>query len=171
MNNRFSRTQQAIQTPFEALRNPDQSGNPGIITSTDVQNAIEELSRLVQVSASPGFTWGRSGSVVANAYLLNDSVPSNTSGRVIFLSSAVIQKIFVANQNATAGIVFNIYTHDGNGINLTLLGSVTTTAARTHTFTVSYSVALNKQVAVRVASGSVTATNPVVGCLIRGSIV
>jgi hypothetical protein len=38
----FGRTQQAIQTPFEPLRNPGFGGLPSSFTSTDVQNAIEE---------------------------------------------------------------------------------------------------------------------------------
>ena len=165
----FGRTQTAIQTPFEPLRNPDQSGNPGILSSVDVQNAIEELSRVVQISASPGFTWGRSGSSPANTYLLNDSVASNICGRVVFLLNASIIKIFVSNQSATAGIILEVYSHDGNGIGLTVLGQVTTTAARTHTFTTAFSVAQNKQIAIKVKAGSVAGTNLVVGMILKGT--
>lgn len=38
----FGRTQDCIQTPFEASRNPDVSGGVSPITSTDAQSAIEE---------------------------------------------------------------------------------------------------------------------------------
>lgn len=44
----FGRTQQAIQTPFQPLRNPGFGGVAQPFTSTDVQNAIEEgLSRAI----------------------------------------------------------------------------------------------------------------------------
>ena len=166
----FGRTQTAIQTPFEPERNPDQAGEQSLLTSVDTQNAIEELSHRVEVSASPGFTWGRSGSGAPNTYLLNDSVPSNLSGRTVFLYNASITRIFVANQNATAGIGLNIYSHDGNGVALTLLGVVTTAAVRTNTFVVDFPVAQNKQIAVRLSAGSASSTNIVVGMILKGTI-
>lgn len=139
--------------------------------STEVQGAIEELNYIVATSASPGFTWGRSGNVNQNTWLLNDSVPSNLSGRTVFLNNAVVEKIFIANQDATAGIIIEIYSHDGDSVNLALIGTVTTLATRSNTFTVNLPIALNKQLAMKVASGSATGKNLVTGCLIRGSSV
>lgn len=136
----------------------------------DVQAMLDYLKNKVAVSASPGFTWGRSGTVTASTWLLNDAVPSNTSGRLIFLNSAEIVKVFVANEDPTI-LTMHVYSHDGDSINLTLLGSVTTGATRSETFTVSYPVALNKQIAIRLAPGSASGKNMVVGCLIKGSIV
>lgn len=49
----FGRTQQAIQTPFEPLRNPGFGGGPSPFVSTDVQNAIEEA--LVQAVSNDRF--------------------------------------------------------------------------------------------------------------------
>jgi hypothetical protein len=135
----------------------------------DVQEMLDWLKNQVAISASPGFTWGRSGTVNQNTWLLNDSVPSNLSGRVCFLNSASIIKVFVANQAATAGIVVEVYTHDGNSVNLTLIGSVTTLATRSNTFTVAYPVSLDKQIAIKIANGSPSGANMVVGCLIKGS--
>lgn len=140
-------------------------------TNTDnVQDIIDYLKNALATSVSPGFTWGRSGTVTPLTWLLNDSVPSNLSGRIIFLSSAEIKKVYIANQDATSGIVLGVYSHDGDENNLTLLGSVTTTATRSNTFSVSWSVALNKQIAVKLETGSANAKNVVVGVLIKGSI-
>jgi len=140
-------------------------------TSTDTQAAIEEVQYNVSVSASPGFTWGRSGNVNSNTWMLNDSVPSNVSGRTIFLNDAIIEKVFVANQDATSGIIIEIYSHDGDEINLTLLGSVTTVATRSNTFVVSFAIALNKQLSMKLSNTSSNGKNLVAGVLIKGSLV
>lgn len=118
-------------------------------------------------SASPGFTWGRSGNVSPNAWLTNDSVPSNISGRVNFLTGAIIKRVFVANETA---VVFSVgvYYHEGNEVNLTLAGTVTTTAQRTNTFTTNFSIPDGKQIALRITSGS--AKNVTSGVIISGSL-
>lgn len=139
-------------------------------TSEDTQAAIEEVKASVAASASPGFTWGRSGTVTKNTWLLNDSVPSNTSGRIIALNGAVIKEIFCANEDPTAGIVLGIYQHEGGLVNAILLGAVTTLAQRSNTFSVSFSVTFGKQLAVKLESSSVNAKNIVVGVQIAGSV-
>lgn len=154
----------AKQIPFDKDNDPNCS-----FTSETVQAVVEELCDRIATSASPGFTWGRSGTVTPNTWMLNDSVPSNTSGRTNFLLNAEIQKVFVANEDATAGITLGIYSHEGDEVNLTLLGTVITAAARSNIFTVVYPIALNKQIAIRVLPGSATAKNIVVGVLIKGS--
>jgi hypothetical protein len=138
--------------------------------SDDVQAILDWLKNRVATSASPGLTWGRSGTVNANAWLLNDSVPSNICGRIIFLNSAQATKVYVANQDATAGIVFGVYEHSGDGLNMTLLGTVTTTAVRANTFTVAWNLTFNKQLAVKIQPGSSSAKNPVIGVLIQGTV-
>jgi len=63
---------------------------------------IEELVRQRSgVSASPGFTWGRSGNVPDGAYLLHQSVPSNISGIPVPLASGVITTIFFEQEITT----------------------------------------------------------------------
>jgi len=137
----------------------------------DVQAMLDYLKHSVAVSASPGFTWGRSGNVGPSSWLLNDSVPSNVSGRTIFLISAQILKVYVANQDAQANITFGIYEHSGDGTGMTLLGTVTTAASRSNTFSVAWNVTLNKQLAIKVAStSSASAKNPVVGVLLKGAL-
>jgi hypothetical protein len=134
-----------------------------------IQDAIDNIYQQTQVAASPGFTWGRSGTSTPNTWLLNDSVPSNNSGRTVFLNNAEIQNIFVANQDATAGIDLGIYSHEGDEVNLTLLGTVTTAATRSNTFSVAFSIAVDKQIAIKIMPGSSQSKNIVVGALIRGS--
>lgn len=141
----------------------------GLLTSNDVQDAIDELTNITDVSASPGFTWGRSGNTTAGTWLLNDTVPSNRCGRENFLYNAEIQKVFVANQDATI-IKLGFYWHDGDSNNITLLGTVTTAAQRSNDFDVSWSVARGKQIAVKVEDDSAnSAKEPVVGLLIKGT--
>lgn len=164
MSKRDEFIQVAETVPYDDLLQAPLSG------SDDVQGVIDWLKNKVATSASPGFTWGRSGNVSANTWLLNDSVPSNLSGRVIFLNNAEIKKVFIANQDL-AIIDVGIYTHDGDEINLTLIGSVTTAATRTNTFTVSFPVPINKQIAIKLAAGSNAGKNLVVGCLIKGDLV
>jgi hypothetical protein len=137
----------------------------------DTQAAIEEVNSTVGNTASPGFTWGRSGHVSVGAWLQNETVPSNKSGRTMFLNNAIIKKVFVANEDPDV-ITIEIYTHDGDEVNLTLIGSVTTAALRSNTFSTSFSIPLNKQIAVRLASASANGgKNTVAGILVKGDLV
>ena len=140
------------------------------MTSTEVQAAIEEIKNSIATSASPGFTYGRSGNLPANTWLLNDTVPCNKSGRINFLSSASIVKIFIANELPDI-IKIGIYSHDGNEINLTLLGTVTTAAQNSNTFTVAFAVALGKQIAVKIEGDTASGgKNMDVGLQLKGTI-
>ncbi len=154
----------AGSTPYDDLLQSPTTG------SDDVQAILDYLKNKISTNASPGFTWARSGATPANTWLLNDSVPSNLSGRTNFLSSAQMVRVYIANQDATAGIVLGIYEHSGDGIGMTLLGTVTTAATRSNTFTVAWNLTSNKQLAIQVDSTSVAAKNIVVGVLINGSL-
>ena len=148
----------ARSTPFDNSTNG--------FTSTNVQGAIEE----VQTSASPGYSFGRSGTVSRGTYLLTQSVPSNVSGMWVYIANASIKKVFVTNENTTTYTI-DILSHDGNETNLTLLGSVTVTAAKGAFFTVSWPVATNKQLAVRLSSTSANpAKNILVGLELSGTV-
>lgn len=130
----------------------------------------EAVNQIFATSASPGFSWGRSGTVTKGAWLQNDTVPSNVSGRTVFLAGAVIKKIFVANEDPVA-LKIELYHHDGAGVALTLLGSVTTGAVRTSKFDVTIAVPVDKQLALRVASDSPNqGKNLVAGVIIAGTL-
>ena len=130
----------------------------------------EELVRsITAISVSPGFTWGRSGNISRGTYLLNDTVPSNNVGRVVPISSGVIEKVFIALEVA-ATVTFDIQKR--TGATLTTLGSVTITSARTTTVDTSIAVTFGDEIAIRVAPGSTDAAkNPVLGVIIKGSLV
>lgn len=141
--------------------------NTGTGLQDDRVVTFKDLTTAIATSASPGFTWGRSGSSGSGTWLQNESVPSNKAGRACFLDNAFMKKIFVANEDAAIFTV-GIYTHDGNEANLTQIGTVTTLAVRTNSFSVSLAVAKDKQIAIRVESGS--AKNIVAGALIAGTL-
>lgn len=152
----------AKSTPYDDTLVAPLTGND------DVQGIIDYLKNQIAISASPGFTWSRSGTIPASSWLQNDTVPSNLSGRTIFLNNAQVLKVYIANQDATSGIILGIYEHDGDENNMSLIGTVTTAATRSNTFNVSWSVTYNKQLAIKLETTSASAKNIVVGILMRG---
>lgn len=133
----------------------------------DVQGAIEEISNTVAVSASPGFTFGKGGTVTANSWLLCDgSVPSNTAGRAIYLYNPYLTAVFIRCEQSTT-CDFEVYEHDGT--TYTLKYTANLVAARSLDIILSPEVSLTKgkELAIKVVTGSVK--NPVVGCQLKGS--
>jgi len=135
---------------------PFDNASNGFI-STNTQSAIEEINNNAIISASPGYSFGRSGLVTKGTYLQNETVPSNISGRWVYLFNANIVHLYISNEISTTFTV-EVLSHDGNEVNLTSLGSVTITAAKGEDFSVTYPVAHNKQIAVRISPTS--ANNP-----------
>ena len=160
---RNSITQVAESTPF------DKDNVPGCdFTSEDVQSVIEELCARVTTSASPGFSFGRSGNLSANTWLQCETVVSNRAGRWVYISDAVISDVYVGNEEIDTFDIA-IYHHEGGEINLTFVGRVTITAARGGKFSVNFTVPTDKQIAVRIENGS--SKNTVVGLSLRGTYV
>ena len=118
--------------------------------SDNVQDAISEIG----ASASPGFSFGRNGSLSQNTWLRRPgNVPSNRAGVTIGISNPVVVGVACANRNVETYEV-EIYEHEGNQVNLTLLGTVTVTAATSDTFTVNFPATQGRQLAVRLGSTS-----------------
>lgn len=133
--------------------------------SEDVQAAIEELANTVDTSASPGFTWGGSGNITSNSWLINDSVPSNKAGRSIFLTNATLEYVFVRCEIAAT---FDIEVYEHDGATFTLITTVSIVASRAGDFPIaSLPLTTGKELAMKLSTGS--AKNPVVGCVLRGS--
>lgn len=133
-------------------------------TSTEVQSAIEELKS----SASPGFGFGRSGVANAGTWLQNETVPSNVTGRYVYINSPAVKRVFVSNE--TSGTFsLQVYEHDGNLINSNLLGTVTVTAALGGDFVVNWTTSPGKQLGIMISAGSVK--NVVAGLELSGSTV
>lgn len=156
--NKVFKSQVAKTTPYD--------NNVSGLLSTDVNSAIDELTNTLAISASPGFTWGRSGNCTANTWLLNDSVPSNTSGRRNFLTSASIKKIFVSVELA-ATFNIGVYEHTGAGTEV-LLHTANVVASRSADFTVNIPITTGKELAIRVLTSP--CRNPQIGLIIKGSL-
>jgi hypothetical protein len=140
----------------------------GILTSTDTQGAIDELSDKVNTVATPGFSFGRSGNASSNSWLLNNEVPSNLVGVPIGISNASITEIWVGSEDVDTFDI-KVYEHEGDEINLTLLTTVSIVTSRTDTFTsLSIPVTTGRQIATRIANGS--AKNPKCFVLIKGDL-
>jgi hypothetical protein len=146
----------AAGTPF------DNSSNG--FTSNNVQGAIEEIKS----SASPGFGFGRSGVSNSGTYLQNETVPSNVTGRYVYINSPIVKKIFVSNE-ILGTFSIQVWEHDGNLVNAVLLGAVTITSALGGDFVVSLATTKGKQLALLLSSGS--AKNIVAGLELSGSTV
>lgn len=160
-NFKHRRTQDAFDTPFDPTNDPDCG-----LTSEDTQSAIEELCNRVSVSASPGFTFGDSGNISANSWLLNDTVPSNKTGRLIYLNNAIITSVFVSNENPNTFDV-EVYEHDGS--TFTLLYTLNVVASRQAKATgLTIALTTDKELAIKIVGGS--AKNPVVGLQLSGTI-
>ena len=138
--------------------------------TSDVQAMLDYLKNIAANSASPGFTFGRSGNLPVSTWLLNDTVPCNKAGRVNYLYNCTVSNIYVSNENPDI-VKLAVYTHDGDENALTLVGTVTTAAQRTNSFSVSFSIGQNKQIAIKIADDSPNAgKNTDVGLVLRGTL-
>ena len=139
-------TQVASSVPVDDTNLTDPADN--------VQEALENVSGGVAVSASPGYSYGRSGNVSKGAFLYRPgSVPSNITGIPIGIVDPYISNVSIGNQRAKV-IKIDIWEHDGNGRNLSFIGSVTTDGTRTYSATVNFTLITGKQIAISVASDS-----------------
>jgi len=132
--------QVAESTPFDN----DTNG----FTSDNVQGAIEEIG----ASASPGFSFGRSGNLSQNTWLRRPgNVNSNRAGVTVSISNPVIVELSCSNRNIETYDI-EVYEHEGNQVNLTLLTTVSIVAARGGTFSLNVSVTQGRQLAVRLGT-------------------
>lgn len=138
----------------------------GDLAATDVKAGLDEVSNRVANSASPGFSWGRSGNLSTNTWLRNEGVNSNRAGRTVTFANPLITRIFVSTEDL-ATYTITIYEHEGDQINLTVLTNINVTASRTgDSGTVAIPVTQGRQLAVRITAGS--ARNMVVGMTLSG---
>jgi len=154
-------TQVAESTPFDPA-------NCDPIDSENVQGAIEELCTAVENSASPGFTFGRSGNTSANTWLLNDGVPSNRAGRTLFITGPTVTRVFSASENLDT-YDLEIYEHQGDEIGLTLLTTLSVVASRTgDTGSISIAATSGEQLAIKLVNGA--GKNVVAGVILSGTV-
>ena len=138
------------------------------ILSEDTESAIKEVASAVLTSASPGFSFGRGGTLPVNSWLACEGVPSNITGRLVYIAEARVTQVFVGNENPATFSV-GVYAHDGDETNLVLLGIVDVIDKRGESFTVDWPVATGKYLAVKTTLGSVK--NIVAGLSLAGTAV
>ena len=151
---RSDNSQVASSVPFD--------NNGTDFESEDVQAALEEIG----ASASPGFSWGRSGNNSSGTWLNNEGVSSNRAGRFVFINNPELAFIFVSSRNVSTYTI-SIFEHEGNSVNLTLLDTISITSARGGSKVSSVPVTQGRQLALRVTSGS--AQDIVAGIVLKGS--
>lgn len=117
-------------------------------------------------AVSPGFTWGKSGTIPKGAYLLNDTVPSNVAGRIVPVYDGIISEAFISIQN-TSTVSFDIQKRVGSVFTTVL--TITITAARVDVQSFSTSVSRLDELVCRVSPTSANKPqNPVIGLIIKG---
>jgi hypothetical protein len=117
--------------------------------------------------ASPGFSFGRSGNVSSGAYLLNESVPSNVTGRPIDLSNGRITQVSISNESSAT---FTIELEEHNGVTFTSLGTFSLSAERSKDFSsLNISLSAGKEMSAKVSSGS--GKNIIVTVYVKGDAV
>ena len=122
--------------------------------SDNVQGAIEEIKEELSNLLSPGYSFGKSGNVTNNTWLWREgNIPSDKTGYTLGAANPVLYRINCGSeQNDTYSI--SVYMHDGSLINLLLITTVSIVNSRRQTFYVSFPLTQNRQIAVRLTSGS-----------------
>lgn len=124
------------------------------LVSTLTGPAIRELRNKVSNSASPGFSFGKSGNIPNGTWLLRPgSVPSNKAGITVGFINPEILKIVTATENLDTYDI-TVYEHEGDEVNLTSLVTKSVVAARSSTFDVTISMTTGRQLAIKVTAGS-----------------
>jgi len=117
--------------------------------------------------ASPGFSFGRSGNVGSGAYLLNEGVPSNTTGRPVDLDTGRITQVSISNENANT---FTIELEEHDGVTFVSLGTFSLTAQRSASFSsLSIPITAGKEMSAKVSAGS--GKNVIVTVYVKGDAV
>lgn len=131
------------------------------------RDSYDNAQQTVAISASPGFTWGRSGSISGpNAWLQNDGVPSNVTGRNFPLYNGELVQVSVSNENSNT---FDIQVYQHDGTTYTLLTTVSVVAQRSVSVNLTgILITQGKELAVQVSAGS--CKNPVVQLICKGSV-
>jgi len=118
------------------------------------QEFNEYVSNNVGSSASPGFSFGRSGNATAGSWLLRTGgVPSNKTGIPVAILNAKIVLLIVSNENVSSFDI-TVYEHEGDSIGLTPLVTRSVIASRTDFFVLDVSASIGKQLAVQITHGS-----------------
>lgn len=137
-----------------------------MLNCSDIAVVEEITTQKASVSASPGFTWGRSGNATDGSYMLNDSVPSNITGRRVPVSTGIISTVFIDSKDIATFDV-RIFKHPSPFTTLAIV-SVVADSGGTFKLLTPPSVVENDILGIQIINGS--CKNPVVGLIIKGVI-
>lgn len=156
---RTRKSPEAIEVGFD-----DTTCQRGVDTTQEI---IEELCSDIdnlQDTSLPSFTWGISGSV-KNTYLLNETVPSNVTGRIVPVTG-ILTNITVANEDAQT---FTIEIRERNG-GFTTIASLSLVNERKKTATINVPITAGDELSCYISAGvSEKAKNPVVFLIMEGT--
>ena len=138
-------SEHAFSVPFDKDNRPELE-----FESDNAQEAIEENREQILKSASPGFTFGRPNVIFNNTFLFNEGVSSNMSGRTMgFLDAELIKITYNTRDEASYDI--QIYQHDGNFQNATLITTQTVNNNNKGSFDLTnVSLTIDRQFAIRI---------------------
>ncbi len=120
------------------------------------------------VPGGPGFVYGAVNSKTAGFWLTSEGIPSNIVGIPVLFGNASIIQAAVGTE-VEADYTIGIYQHEGNGVNLQLLGTFAVTNGGPKRFVMSFPITYsspNVQVATRIELG--TTINLKVSLIING---
>lgn len=132
--------------------------------------SFKDLTADNLTGASPGFTYGRTGTTGAGTWLQNETVPSNVVGRPIFTDNGKIIRVAVSNETSQTWTV-EIYEHDQTTYTLLYTAAVTPAAKEKIFEGLNISITKGKQLAAKIADSSPNpAKNPLVTVSAKGDV-
>jgi len=126
------------------------------IIAANVQEAIEALFDKVGISASPGFSFGKSGNISSGTWLLRPGqVPSNKAGVNVGLYNAELIQVSTGSEDLDT-YTLEVYQHGGDSINLTLISTINVTNSRKEVVNITAGTTLtrNMHIAIKLSAGS-----------------
>jgi hypothetical protein len=120
----------------------------------NTQGAIEELKTLISNTLSPGYPFGKSGTVTSGSWLWRvGDIPANKAGYNVGALNPILYRINCGSENLNTYTI-SVYQHDGNEVGLTLITSVNVIASRKAVFNVNVALTSNRHIAVQLSAGS-----------------
>ena len=109
------------------------------------------VSKTGITAIAPPYTWGKSGNNSSGTYLLNDTVPSNITGRVI-PTSGVLYSLSVACEDSTTG---DIKLQKRSGASFSDLATISLSSERVKTtYYTGVSISKDDELCMVISSGS-----------------
>jgi len=156
---------------LEGLDNTTIRGDAGVMKFKDSDVTTETTLRQLLDGGngvSPGFSFGRSGTTTSGTYLQTIAgVPSNKSNIPVNITLPKIVRITAGTEDLDT-YTLQIYEHEGNEINLTLLTSISSVAVRSaDSGVISVTMTSGRRLAAFLSAGS--GKNLTVQLIVKGT--